>query len=444
MLRTNRRWFLLLFLLVGGLVTTAFTQDSLTLPASQLKKMNPHTARPSDMPSKLGASKAFRALGAAGQASTFAGSSGLPGVDSVVNWSGQFSTPGFDSNGNTQSDWPFTMVGNPPESGESARINAPVIPVVVDLLLPDGSVYASFSGGDVTHAALNSPVFMPYLYTSGIGQFNDQMQRATFWDRIHNHGFDNGWHTTLSPRLKRTRHMQIPFLTPGGTRAWYVFVDANGTPVLSALDEGVFVNLLFPSTVPVDNTTLIGAAELAGDMRTRDITTFLFNNVALFEGNINNCCVLGFHTYDYEPGDHSNGNRERRYVFNFSSWLSPGLFYFGFEDVTTLSHEMAELFNDPFVDNATPWWENVDGFAGFGICQNNLETGDVIEVQTSLPIYTVAIGNQTYHLQNEAMLPWFAFQSPSTAHLGAYTFPDETSLTTLSPGPLGPGCKPAP
>jgi hypothetical protein len=426
------------------MVTAAFAQDNLTLPASQLKKMNPHTARPSDMIEKLGATKTFKAVGNAGLATGFAANASLPGVDSVVNFSDQFTTPGFDGNGNPQSVWPYTMVGNPPEAGGFTQINAPVIPVVVDLLLPDGTIFLSFSGNDNVKAALNSPMFLPYLYTSGIGQYNDQMQRATFWNRIHNHGFDNGWHTSLTPKLKQTRHMRVPFFTPGGARAWFVFVDNSGNPVLFALDEGVFVNLLFPTTVPVDNTTLIGAAELAGDMRTRDITTFLFNNVALFEGNINNCCILGFHTYDFEPGDAHNGNRERRYVFNFNSWLSPGLFLFGFQDATAMSHEMAELFNDPFVNNATPWWENVDPFAGFGICQNNLETGDVIEIQTSLPVYTVAIGNQTYHLSNEAMLPWFAFESPSTAHLGAYTFPDESSLTTLSPPNLLPGCVPAP
>jgi hypothetical protein len=27
------------------------------------------------------------------------------------------------------------------------------------------------------------------------------------------------------------------------------------------------------------------------------------------------------------------------------------------------------------------------------------------------------------------------------ANLGAYTFPDETTIKTLSPGPLKPGCK---
>src|ERR1700746_2825079 len=73
------------------------------------------------------------------------------------------------------------------------------------------------------------------------------------------------------------------------------------------------------------------------------------------------CCVLGFHSYDFEPGVPSNGNLERRYVLNYSSWISPGLFGGGFQDVTALSHELSETFNDPFVasdgiHNVTPWW----------------------------------------------------------------------------------------
>jgi hypothetical protein len=45
----------------------------------------------------------------------------------------------------------------------------------------------------------------------------------------------------------------------------------------------------------------------------------------------------------------------------------------------------------------------------------------------------------TYHPQNEALLQWFEFQFPSTAIDGAYSYPDETTLPTLSPIQL-PGC----
>lgn len=153
---------------------------------------------------------------------------------------------------------------------------------------------------------------------------------------------------------------------------------------------------------------------------------------------------LVFTPNDFEPGDAHNGNREKRFVMDYSSWISNGLFSFGFEDITALSHEIAETFNDPFIDNATPWWLSVDPTLGFSLCQDNLETGDVVEVLTGNPVFPVSINNRTYHPQNEALFSWFAFQSPSHAHLGAYSFPDETTLTLLSPGPLLPGCTPAP
>ena len=60
-------------------------------------------------------------------------------------------------------------------------------------------------------------------------------------------------------------------------------------------------------------------------MTTRDISTLLFNSVYLYVGSPSNCCIAGFHSYDLEPGDAKNGNRERRFVMNFSNWNSPCL-----------------------------------------------------------------------------------------------------------------------
>ena len=37
--------------------------------------------------------------------------------------------------------------------------------------------------------------------------------------------------------------------------------------------------------------------------------------------------------------------------------ISPGIFGGGFEDVTAISHEIAETFDDPFVNNITPRWQ---------------------------------------------------------------------------------------
>ena len=445
---------LAILILVG--TTYSYAQQAIQsrqLPSSALHKMKSFSVHSNQNLKKYGAAKAFASTGTANGGLNTASSSGIPGIDSLVNWSDQFNYAGFDGNGNPQSVWPYTMVGNPPESRRTTNIRAPIVPVTVQLLGPDGKVALTFAPNDsVIDAALNSPEFEPNPYTNGVGQFNDQMMRAEFADRLGHKGKDegedenDGWHTILQPKLRTARTIQVPFFTATGANAWYYFINAQGQPVLGAIDYDTFGNLLFPSTYPFDSSTPVGAAELAGDITTHDMSTFLFNNTVLFlNGNINDCCVIGYHTYDFEPGIPQNGNLPRLYVLNYSSWLSPGLFLFGFEDLTPWSHEMAETFNDPFINNATPWWLSVDPFTGGGNCQNNLEVGDVIEVLASLnPVSTIPGKGLTYHPQNMAMFPWFAFESPSPANLGAYSFPDETTLMSLSPGPLLPGCVPAP
>jgi hypothetical protein len=108
----------------------------------------------------------------------------------------------------------------------------------------------------------------------------------------------------------------------------------------------------------------------------------------------------------------------------------PGLFGSGFQDVTALSHETSEAFNDPFVDNVTPVWQFPGQPAHSKVCQGNLETGDPVEV---LPVATVPITLKedgrlfTYHPQTEALLQWFEMGT-SNAIEGAFSFPDGTAL----------------
>jgi len=436
----------LAILLVIGSAPSTFAQPAIAsrqLPASTLHTMKPQ--HPDQNMKRFGTTK-NGGIPTANAGLKTAASSGIPGIDSILNWSDQFISPGYDGNGNPQSVWPYTMVGNSPRSGQSASITAPIVPVTVQLLGPDGKVALTFGpNGKVINAALQSPEFVSNTYTNGQGQFNDQMMRAQFANELR--GEDGGdWHTILHPKLRTARTIKVPYLTAGGTNAWYYFSDSAGQPVLAAIDDETFGNLLFPATYPFDSSSPVGAAELAGDITTHDLSTFLFNNTVLFSGgDINNCCTIGYHTYDYEPGIPQNGNLPRLYVLNYASWLSPGLFLFGFGDMTAWSHEMAETFNDPFINNATPWWLSVDPFTGGGICQNNLEVGDVVEVLDSLnPVSTIPGKGLTYHVQNMALFPWFAFESPSPAGLGAYSFPDETTLMSLSPGPLLPGCVAAP
>lgn len=356
---------------------------------------------------------------------------GIPNIDSLQNFNGHYHVFGFDSNNNPNDQWFFNTVGNPPNKHGSTTFNAPVVPVSVDLRNFDGS--PRFVGGhrlfyDATQfvpITLASPVFQNSNFSTSNTptQVTDAIQRASYWSDAK-----DDWHTLLAPSVKTTRVMTL-------IRGTYRFA-LNGDGSCCAfilVDIGTFVNELFP-TVASDTTTPVGAAENAGEITTKDISTFLFPNTYLyFNNDPSQCCVLGFHTYDFEPGDDSNGNVEKRYVLNYSSWITPGLFGSAFSDVTGLSHEICELFNDPFVasdgvHNVTPWW-----LAPNGNCQNDLETGDVIE---GLPnaVFPITMPNGfTYHPQNEALLPWFEFQSPSSAFGGAYSYPNTNTLTSLSP-----------
>jgi hypothetical protein len=130
---------------------------------------------------------------------------------------------------------------------------------------------------------------------------------------------------------------------------YFFALNNNGSCCAFVLvDIDVFSNELFPPTRPADNSSVIGAAEVAGEITSKDVSTFFFPSTYLyFNFDPNQCCVLGFHGGDIEPGDASNGNRARFFVLNYSSRVSAGLFTGGFQDVMAHSHEVAETFTTP-------------------------------------------------------------------------------------------------
>ncbi|HEX4235267.1 MAG TPA: hypothetical protein VH041_13300 [Caldimonas sp.] len=346
--------------------------------------------------------------------------SGLP-LDTLLNWNGHFRADGVDSNGMRQVIWYYNMIGNRPELGGTTFINAPIVPVIVDLRNADGS--PRFVNGhplvsyptQYVQPVLDSPVFQNASYSSSPvpTQITDAVMRAEF-----QHSAKDDWHTLLNPVVRMTRTMVL-------LRGTYQFsLNADGTCCRFILvDANTFVNALFPSFLG-DTSSVIGKVQAAGEMTTQDLSTFLFPNTFLFDSS--GCCILGFHSFDFEPVGIGQA-----FVMNYSSWISPGLFGGGFQDITAVSHEIAETFNDPLVaydgvHNITPWW-----LAPNGNCQNNLETGDVIE---GLPkaVFPITLFGFTYHPQNEALLQWFEFESPSSAIGGAYSYPDTTTLTALS------------
>ena len=416
------RDFVLLALVCVAMPVCAFAQAGMQddqLPRNFTLSSNPHTLHAGS--NTAGGGK----LGSSSNGSVL-------GIDSIVNWSSYFYYPGLDGNGNLQFTWDYTMVGHAPFGqgdeqdwdGETTKIPSPIVPVNLDLRNYDGSprfVNGQRLYSDATRyvkPVLSSPVFSDSFYGSSDSptQFTDAVQRAEFI-----HQSDEQWHTLLRPSVQTPRTMVLKrgtyrfVLNTDGTCCAYVLIDIN-----------TFQNELFPPTA-TDTTTVMGAAENAGDIHTRDVSTFLFPNAFLyFNNDPTQCCVIGFHSYDLEPGTPANGLREKRYVMDCASWISPGIFGGNFEDITALSHELCETFNDPFVNNATPWWLSPNGN-----CQNNLETGDVIE---GLPDaqYPIVLNSTTYHPQNEALLQWFAGVTPSNAISKAYSYPDTGVLTSAN------------
>src|SRR5438874_12402561 len=64
---------------------------------------------------------------------------GILGIDSIPNFSGAYSTPGFSPTGKPQSNWLFNMLGNAPSNGGTTMVNAPIVPVSLDFRNADGS-----------------------------------------------------------------------------------------------------------------------------------------------------------------------------------------------------------------------------------------------------------------------------------------------------------------
>jgi hypothetical protein len=428
----------------------AFAQDSDAVPPNTLAGMHPIPGNNSANVHKQG---------------NIPTPHGFPqGVDTITNFTGHFEAQGVFFDGSAHHMWEFSMVGNPPDQGGTTVFNAPIVPVSLDLRNPDGSPrFVKVVNGQVVTCGvppdsscnplvsdvtpfiqplLNGPVLSNAEYTSSPvpTQFTDAVQRAEFGNQAR-----ADWHTLLAPVVTPAETMIIvQNVNAHGVPAYEFALNSDGTCCRFVLiREDVFNNELFPQNpAGPDNNSIIGQAELAGSITTKDISTFLFPNAYLYSPlNVRACCVLGFHTIDFEPGTApglpANGNLERFYILNYSSWISPGIFGGGFQDVTAHSHEVAETFNDPFVaadgiHNVTPFWLNPAGQ-----CQDVMEVGDVIEDLPN-PVFPIMVNGLLYHPQTEALLPWFEFQQNSGAIDNAYSYPDETALTQLSaPQPFG-------
>jgi hypothetical protein len=348
----------------------------------------------------------------------------IDGADTLATFSGAYIAQGGPDAGY---DFPFTMIGNEPRRGGTTVYPAPIAEVSLELLNADGSVFKTLPFAPFEKHTLESPNFEPLDYKSGRNiEYADAIHRAEFYNVMK-----SDWHTLLIPRVVNKVTFQVPYSVnvklPDGTiikaRSYFTDKAPDGTRYVLMLD--LLFNALFSNE---------GVNEInAGNFTTKGINMTLFPNTYLFSLNVKDpttpgdCCVLGFHTYFY--GD---GFPQSRWVTQYASWISPGIFGPGIRDVTALSHETSESFADPFVDNPTPVWQFPGEPANSTLCQNNLEDADPVEVlANATSAIEVKHGgfDYIYHPQNIAMYQWFEMGATSSAIDGAFSFPNETVLT---------------
>jgi hypothetical protein len=293
------------------------------------------------------------------------------------------------------------MVGNLPQTTGKTSIKTQLVPIslVFDGIINPmtGTTAVINTGPSVVAKTLAGPDFARAPYTDGLSlQFADAVQRAEFQSVRR-----TDWHTILNP--------------------------STAVQVFQLPDGKIFCKLGFNFFASQLNALL-----QSEPLTPRQFRIFLIKNTFLFQnGNPANCCVVGFHT----AAQASTSTQTFIQTLAYASWVDSDVAaqFLGnanFVDIVALSHEISEWMNDPFVNNAvTPSWQ----FPGQVACQGNLEVGDPIEVLApNLITFPVTIGGFTYHPQNEALLQWFAQVTPSDAINGAYSYPNENSLTSAS------------
>lgn len=265
----------------------------------------------------------------------------------------------------------YTMVGaDPATSNTTTTIPVDIIPIEIKFKTL-GHKY-KFDPKPIVKTVLNSPIFQSGIdfvqggTDLGTTQYIDAFQRGNFWSSVQT---NTNYHTLLAPTVL---HRQI---FRGGHAG-----NASGVQV-ALVDINTFDRYLngLIKTLGIPPTTF---------------PIFLTYNTYLTESG--GCCIGGYHSY--------NGTS----TYAMSTFIGQtGAFA---QDVSALSHEVGEWYDDPLTNN--------------GVACGILEVGDPLEGgQPGHPYGTYAypLNGFTYHLQDLVFLPYFGAPA-STSVNSWFTF----------------------
>jgi len=286
------------------------------------------------------------------------------------------------------------------------------VPIKVVYQLAHG---LALDGTNVVPAVQNSPIFQVADYNVGgtdlgVTQYGDALQRGEFYNLP---GFSPDYHVLLgTPTIK-------PTLT--------VTVTSSSDGNLYRLRSGGLVGVVRSGFLNAKISSLLPG------FTADTLPIFLTDNVFEgFDGTINTCCVLGFHSSQRPPASTAK-------TWIYTAHTESGTFVNNvILDVQPLSHEVAEWLNDPFVGALVVGYINLIPPALLpgqgGACIINFETGDPLEAPPA--VFTKTTNGTTYHLQDEVFLPWYLHSAPSFSVNGQFSF--QNTFTTPS-SLCGPG-----
>ncbi len=322
-------------------------------------------------------------------------------VRTVPTFAGSFVTGG--------KQYSYRLAGAKPESGGTTTIPTVLVPLSLSFDASGGlskhSVVMS-AAGDMRDI-FRSPLFRAFAFTTGNTQYGDAVQRAQFPKAAM-----NGWHTLLGePQLAPAIQIEIPAANG------YVLHSRRTGKSLAVVDLDFIQKSLFQhlaSTGAGPDKLLIAVTK----------------NVAFYSlGDATVCCSLGTHGAQLDPPGTS------AQAFVIASYLDAGVMPH-YTDIQGLSQQIAEWMNDPlrgYRNNEFPGWRKPPSNIG---CGGRGESSSYLLEQPTdyLPSNSTQISanGRTYHLEDMALLPWFAQSPAGETFEGPYSFPDVKALTAAA------------
>ncbi len=303
------------------------------------------------------------------------------GQTTIPYFSGKITSP-LDHN-----TYAFQIAGGSPFAKATTQIQ--YVPIIMRVHFPDGTVLDPLKPGcndsvSVAQRFFGGPLFQNTTeYSNGINvgntQLTDAFMRAESWAITQN----SNYHVVLS---RSGPYNVVDVTAPSGSVTSPGACSGSGHN-LGQIDINAFDNIITGLAAKYATATQIPV-------------TFTYNVVETEGG----CCIIGYHS---EQG--LNGGIQ---VYATGAYTDAGIFS-GLQDIGAYTHELGELYNDPFIDNGTPAWGHTGQVPG---CQNNLEVGDPLTGTD----YTVNYNGFAYHPQELAFFDWF-FRTPSHGTAGYYS-----------------------